>query len=392
MRNSGTIAHWQGFGFDGKTRTSMCARRVAELLTLAGITVNGRQPWDPQVHNDRFFQRMLTAGTLGAGEAYMDGWWDVEALDELFVRLERAQLHKRFGRLMTFLPALKGRMVNLQTLVRAKHVAERHYNLGNDLYQAMLGQHMQYSCAYWPGAETLDQAQENKLHLICRKLGLQPGMRLLDVGGGFGSLSRFAAKEYGCEVVAYNISRAQVAYAREVCRGLPVRVEEKDYRLAVNEPHKFDRIVSVGFFEHVGHKNYQAFLELVRGCLKDEGLFLLHTIGGNELHTSTDPWIDKYIFANGVIPSMTQLAGAMEGRWVVEDWHNFGPDYDRTLMSWWRNFEDAWPKLRSKYDDRFYRMWKYYLLTSAGAFRARTLQLWQVVLSKGDVAAYRSVR
>lgn len=392
MRISGTVDNWHGLGDGGDARPSGSAQKVAELLAYAGITVNGGQPWDLRVHDQRFFQRVLATGNLGAGEAYMDGWWEVDALDEFFARVERAGLHEKVGALWAYLLALKGRVLNRQTKARGKRVAEHHYNLGNDLYQAMLGRYMQYSCAYWRGAKTVDQAQENKLHLICRKLGLTPGMRLLDIGGGFGSLARFAAKEYGCEVVSYNISREQVAYARDLCQGLPVRIEQKDYRAAADEPQKFDRIVSVGFFEHVGHKNYRAFLELMRGCLKDSGLFLLHTIGGNQSRTSTDAWIDKYIFPDGVLPSMAQITTAMEGRWVVEDWHNLGPDYDRTLMAWWRNFEDAWPRLRSAYDERFYRMWKYYLLSSAGAFRARTLQLWQIVLSKGDVASYTSVR
>jgi len=392
MRISGTVDHWQGFGDGGDARPSASARKLTELLAAAGITVNGRQPWDLRVRDPRFFRRVLATGNLGAGEAYMDGWWEVDALDEFFARVERAGLSEKVGALWSFLQALKGSLMNRQTWARGQRVAEHHYNLGNDLYQAMLGRYMQYSCAYWQGAKTINQAQKNKLHLICRKLGLMPGMRLLDVGGGFGSLARFAAKEYGCEVVSYNISGEQVAYAREVCRELPVRIEQKDYRAAAAEPQPFDRIVSVGFFEHVGHKNYHAFLELMRGCLKDGGLFLLHTIGGNQSRTSTDAWIDKYIFPDGMLPSMAQLTTAMEGRWVVEDWHNLGPDYDRTLMAWWRNFERSWPRLRSAYDERFYRMWRYYLLSSAGAFRARTLQLWQIVLSKGDVASYTSMR
>ena len=392
MGISGTAHNWQVFGDGGEARPSGTARRVADILAGAGITVNGREPWDLRVRDDRFFERVLALGNLGAGEAYMDGWWEVDALDEFFERVEKAGLERNFRDIWSVLVALKGRLANLQNLALAKRVAERHYNLGNDLYRRMLGRHMQYSCAYWRGAKTLNQAQENKLHLICRKLGLVPGMRLLDLGGGFGSLAHFAATEYGCEVVSYNISREQVAYARQLCDGLPVRIEEKDYRLAADEPEPFDRIVSVGFFEHVGHRNYKTFLKLARGCLKDGGLFLLHTIGGNQTRTSTDAWIDKYIFPGGMLPSTTQLSAAMEGCWVVEDWHNFGPDYDRTLMAWWQNFERGWPKLRSTYDDRFYRMWKYYLLSSAGAFRARSLQLWQIVLSKGDVPSYRSVR
>jgi cyclopropane-fatty-acyl-phospholipid synthase len=392
MRISGTADHWHDLKQEHRPALPRAARKVAKLLGHAGIRLNGPAPWDIQVHDSRFYGRVLMAGSLGAGESYVDGWWDVDALDEFFARVEKANLAEKLGGLGALALAVKATVLNLQTRARAKKVAEKHYDLGNDLFEAMLGGSMQYSCAYWRGAETLDQAQENKLHLICRKLGLQPGMRLLDIGGGFGSLSRFAAKEYGCEVVAYNISREQVAYARELCRGLSVRIEEKDYRAAALEPEPFDRIVSVGFFEHVGYRNYRPFFELVRGLLKNSGLFLLHSIGGNQTRTVTDPWIDKYIFPNGMLPSMRQISEAIEGFWVMEDWHNFGPDYDRTLIAWWQNFENAWPQLRSRYDSRFYRMWRYYLLSCAGAFRARTLQLWQIILSKGDVPCYTPVR
>ena len=371
---------------------SAAARKVTELLAFAGIGVNGSEPWDIQIHDERFFNRALGEGSIGVGESYMDGWWDVEALDEFFNRFRRADLASKVHDLKTALLVLKTRALNLQTTQRAKQVAQAHYDLGNQLYQAMLDRRMQYTCAYWKDAVTLDQAQENKLHLICRKLRLQPGMTLLELGGGFGGLAYFAAKEYGCQVVSYNISREQVAYGRDLCKGLPVRFEQKDYRESAQEAARFDRVVSVGLCEHIGYKNYRQFMQLAHGRLNAQGLFLLHTIGSNESYSYTDPWIHKYIFPNGLIPSMAQLTTAWEGLWVAEDWHNFGPDYDRTLMHWWANFEQAWPELRSVYSDRFYRMWKYYLMASAGSFRSRRLQLWQVVLSKGDIASYTPVR
>jgi cyclopropane-fatty-acyl-phospholipid synthase len=252
---------------------------------------------------------------------------------------------------------------------------------------------MQYTCAYWKGAHNLDEAQENKLHLICRKLHLKPGMRVLELGGGFFGLARFMAAEYGCEVVSYNISREQVKFGRELCAGLPVRIEEKDYREAVHEKEPFDRAAAVGLCEHIGPKNYRPFLELVRSKLKNGSLFLLHTIGGNRSLNSTDPWTDKYIFPHGVVPSAAQLGQAFEDLWVVEDWHNFGPDYDRTLMAWWKNFSTHYCTLdKQRYDQRFFRMWKLYLMMSAGAFRSRRLQLWQIVLSFGGAPAYEAVR
>ena len=397
MRQTSTVEGWQESQSRSSDKKSVrydsaSAQKVTELLAFAGIAVNGSEPWDIQIHDERFFNRALGEGSIGVGESYVDGWWDVEALDEFFHRFRRADLASKVHDLKTALLVLKTKALNLQTMQRAKQVAHAHYDLGNRLYQAMLDRRMQYTCAYWKDAVTLDQAQENKLHLICRKLQLKPGMTLLELGGGFGGFAHFAAKEYGCHVVSYNISREQVAFGRDLCQGLPVRFEQKDYREAAHEPHRFDRVASIGLCEHIGYKNYRLFMQLAHGCLKDQGLFLLHTIGSNESYSYTDPWIHKYIFPNGLIPSMAQLTTAWEGVWVAEDWHNFGPDYDRTVIAWWQNFERAWPDLHPAYGDRFYRMWKYYLMASAGSFRARRLQLWQIILSKGDISSYTSVR
>jgi cyclopropane-fatty-acyl-phospholipid synthase len=388
----------QEFGFQrvtprfGDLPRSAAARQIAEIFALADIRIDGERDWDIQVHNSSFYERVFSQGSLGVGESYMDGWWDVDALDEFVARIHRADPYRRVGRWRTLLLALKGRLLNPQTLPRAVRVGREHYDLGNDLFEAMLGHRMQYTCAYWAGAHDLDQAQENKLLLICRKLHLARGMSVLDLGGGFGGLAHFLATEYGCSVVSYNISRKQVAYGREMCKGLPVRFEEKDYRESARETGLFDRVVAIGLCEHIGYKNYRCFLDLVYNLLKPQGLFLLHTIGSNQSVTSTDEWTDKYIFVGGMLPSIAQLGKTFERGWVVEDWHNFGPDYDRTLLAWWHNFARAWPALRSAYGSRFYRMWRYYLLSSAGSFRARKLQLWQVVLSKGDIPAYAPVR
>lgn len=367
-------------------------RAVRRLLAQGDIEVNGPRPWDIQVYDNRFYHRLLAESSLGGGEAFMDGWWDVEALDVFFQKLEQVDPYGNFGKLPLFLLALKSHVLNCQTKLFARQVAQQHYDLGNDLYEAMLDQHMQYTCGYWKDANNLADAQEHKLDLICRKLHLEKGMRVLELGGGFGGLARFIASRYGCEVVSYNISHQQIEYGRRMCAGLPVRFEERDYRDAVHEPEVFDRVAAVGLCEHIGYKNYRGFLEVARARLRDTGLFLLHTIGANRSETFTDPWIDKYIFPNGMLPSVTQLGQAMEDLWIVEDWHNFGPDYDPTLMAWWHNFQAAWPALGAKYGSRFYRMWRFYLLACAGRFRARKMQLWQIVLSKGDVGRYVPVR
>ncbi len=365
---------------------------VAKILASSDVQLDGTRPWDIRVHDHRFFDRVLSHGSVGLGESYMDGWWHAEALDEFFDKVQRIELYKQVGRLNAFWLALKGQIINRQTARRSQDVGREHYDLGNDLYEAMLGETMQYTCGYWRSASTLHEAQMQKLDLIARKLHLSPNMDVLELGSGFGGLARFLTSEYRCRVVSYNISAEQVAYARDLCHGLPVRFEQRDYREAAKEPEDFDRVVSIGLCEHIGYKNYRSFLNLVHARLKDGGLFLLHTIGGNASYTSTDAWIDKYIFPNGMVPSIVQLGNAMEYHWVVEDWHNFGPDYDRTLMAWWNNFNRAWPDLQKKYGERFYRMWKYYLMASAGTFRSRKLQLWQIVMSKGDALSYTPVR
>ena len=262
-------------------------------------------------------------------------------------------------------------------------VIDEHYQLGNDLYRNMLDSSMGYSCGYWKNAKTLYDAQTAKYDLICRKLGLKPGMSVLDIGCGFGGFAKHAAERYGAHVTGITLSANQAEFARQACVGLPVEIRVQDYR---DVAQTFDRVVEIGMFEHVGSRNYRTFMEMVHRCLKDGGLFMLHTIGGNESTCVCDPWINTYIFPSGHLPSISQIGTSIEGLFVMEDWHNFGTDYDTTLKAWFSNFNANWPKIKEQYGDRFYRMWKYYLLSCAGAFRARSIQLWEVVLSKDGVA------
>jgi cyclopropane-fatty-acyl-phospholipid synthase len=362
-----------------------------DLLTLAGVSINGKNPWDICVHDGRFFRRALTEGELGLGESYMDGWWDADQLDECICKVLTARLDEKIRRSF---PALLrfalAKLVNFQSRRRAFIIGERHYDLGNDLFVNMLDRRMNYSCAYWENAATLDEAQERKLDLICRKLHLEPGMRVLDIGCGWGAFGKYAAERHGVRVVGITVSKEQVALGKKMCEGLPVEFQLMDYR---NVQGTFDRIVSVGMIEHVGYKNYRTYFEVAKRCLKDDGVFLLHSIGANRSSASVNAWTHKYIFPNGMLPSIAQLGKAMEGLFVMEDWHSFGQYYDRTLMAWYQNFTSNWEKLRNRYDDRFYRMWKFYLLSSAGSFRARHIQVWQIVLSKrGLMGGYHAVR
>jgi len=363
-----------------------------ELLAPAGVTVGTDHSADVQILAPRALEQILRRGSLGAGEAYMRGWWDATALDDCFFRIIRNGLDGHFRSWRALWLTLRAWLSNPQRPSRAFAVGEAHYDLGNELFEAMLDTRMVYSCGYWARARTVDEAQVDKLELICRKLDLRPGQRLLDIGCGWGSLCRYAAEHFGVEAVGITVSREQQALAREHCRGLPVDIRLLDYRdLPADEC--FDHAASVGMLEHVGEKNYGTLFHCVRQTLKPDGLFLLHTIGSNRSSHSTDPWIDRYIFPGGQLPSLRQLANAVEGHFVVEDIHNFGADYDPTLRAWFANFDAAWPGLARHYDETFYRMWKYYLLTCAGAFRARALQLWQLLLSpRGALSGYRRER
>jgi cyclopropane-fatty-acyl-phospholipid synthase len=364
--------------------------KVERLLSFPDVEIGRARPWAIQVHNERLYERILAEGSLGLGESYMDGWWDCARLDEFFHRILRVKLDTKVKPWTECFGVLKAKLFNLQKPSRSFRVGQHHYDISNDLYRRMLGERLIYSCGYWGNASTLDEAQEAKLALVCRKLDLRPGMRVLDIGCGWGGAAKFVAERYQVEVLGITVSEEQARFGKELCQGLPVEIRLQDYRSLKGA---FDRILSLGMFEHVGYKNYVTFMGVVNRCLKSDGLCLLHTIGGNRSVASTDPWIERYIFPNSMLPSARQICAAIEGLFVLEDWHNFGADYDKTLMHWFRNFHENWEALKKDYDERFYRMWKYYLLSCAGSFRARRNQLWQIVLSpKGVPDGYRAPR
>lgn len=367
--------------------------RFQLLLDYADIQINGDRDWDIQVHNPDIYYRLLSHGTLGFAEAYMDGWWDCRRLDQMLTRVLAADINKK----MTGLARLKfiahlcwHALCNSQTESRAFEVGEVHYNIGNDLYRRMLDPTMSYSCGYWAQADNLVDAQRNKLELICQKLQLEPGMTLLDIGCGWGGLAEYAARHYKVRVTGITVSSEQKKLAEQRVAGLPVDIQLIDYRSLEG---RFDRIASVGMFEHVGPKNYRTYFKTAKKLLAPEGLFLLHTIGEERTSNAPDPFINRYIFPNGKVASRKHLSDASAEILRLEDWHNFGLDYDRTLMAWAENFENYWDDLKANYSDRFYRMWRYYLYSCAGFFRSRKGQLWQVVFAHPQRRAeYRSLR
>jgi cyclopropane-fatty-acyl-phospholipid synthase len=374
----------------------MIKEGIQKALAKADIKIDGDRPWDIKVHDPRLYRRIALTGLMGFGDAYVDGWWDCDEIDTFFYKALTAGLHKdaRFT-LNNYLTYFKEKLFNLQSKPRAFIVGEEHYDLGNDLYEAMLDKRLVYTCGYWKDAKTLDEAQEAKLDLTCRKLNLKPGQTVLDIGCGWGSFAIFAAEKYKVSVVGITVSKEQVEFTRSRCAGLPIEIRLQDYR-DVNE--KFDHIVSLGMMEHVGHKNYREYMEVASRCLKDDGLFLLHTMGqSDDYPNTTEPeahWLIKYIFPNGMMPSVSQIGKAAENIFMMEDWHTFGQDYDKTMMAWFKNFDKNWPSLEAKYGKRFYRMWKYYLLSFCGGWRTHArYNLWQIVFSKKPVkGGYRSIR
>ncbi|MBS1255483.1 MAG: Cyclopropane-fatty-acyl-phospholipid synthase [Deltaproteobacteria bacterium] len=370
------------------------AKKVMEkYLLLSDIEINGERPWDLQVNNPAAFDRIASGGSLAMGESYMDGWWDCDALDQFFEKIFENKLDQKLktkSRKPFWTSFIKARKIVSPDKSKAYEIGERHYDKGNKLFTLMLDKRLNYSCGYWEKASTLDEAQEAKLDLVCRKLDLKPGMKVLDIGCGWGAFVKYAAEEYGVSVEGITVSKQQQVFAEKLCQGLDVKIELKDYREISG---KFDRIVSIGMFEHVGYKNYRKFMELTKRCLTEDGLFLLHTIGRNDSGKSTDSWIAKYIFPNSMLPSAGQITTASEGLFIMEDWHNFGQYYDNTLMAWYDNFSRNWHFLKEEYDERFFRMWRYYLLSCAGIFRARIKQLWQIVFSKNGLKwGYRCQR
>jgi len=362
---------------------------VEGLLARADVQIGGGRPWDIEVHDDRFFKRVLLHGELGFGESYMDGDWDCGSLDQLSTRLFASGVDNSALNPIDVVNGLVARLLTRQTRTRARQRVAPHYDLGNDLFEAMLdARHMAYTCAYWrPGVTTLEEAQEAKLDLVCRKLALEPGMRLLDIGCGWGGLAKYAAERYGVHVTGVTLSREQVALGSIRAAGLPVDLRVEDYRDTAGT---FDRVVSIGCLEHVGHLNHRRFFEVVRERLGDRGFALVHSIGVCRTEYRGGRFLDKYVFPLVNLPSIAQIGRAIDGLFVLDDTHNIGMHYDRTLMEWHGRFERAWPDLQGRYASllggRFKRMFDFYLLMSAGFVRSRRAQVWQMILTPPGVS------
>jgi len=367
------------------------------ISSAADIRFDGQRPWDLQVHDPGLFSDLLQRGSLALGEGYVAGLWDCDQLDELITRLLQVRANQPLSLRAALTAALeraREQLLNPQSLARAFRVGRQHYDIDHRVYQATLDRRLVYSCGYWKGVSSLEDAQLQKLERICRKLQLQPGQRLLDVGCGWGSLAAHAAEHHGVRVTGITVSAAQYLWIREHYGQLPIEVELCDYRsLPALLSGRFDRIASVGMFEHVGPRNHETFFRCMRQLMDADGLLLLHTIGHGGRHGGTDPWIDAYVFPGGRLPSAVELCSASSPHLRLEDWENFGADYVRTLRAWWHNFQGRWPELQPQLGAGFYRFWRYYLLSCAGYFRSGQGQLWQLVMSRPESSrVYRSLR
>jgi len=397
---------------------------VQKILSPLDIQINGNRPWDMIVYDQETYKRILSEGSLGLGESYINGGWDSLQLDEFFCKLTKDKPDIKTFNPRVIIPILASKLFNPQREGKSKRVIDQHYNLGNHFYTQMLDRnYMQYSCAYFKDTDNLDEAQKNKLELICGKLHLPKkgeGQtdRILEIGSGFGGFAKFATTNYNCEVTGYNISREQAAFSRELTKDLPVKIMELDYRDAIVSRNKesFNKVVSIGFWEHAGPKNYRTGMEIVDFCLKPEGLFLLQTIGRHNNHGKRfDSWINYRIFPGGCLPFASEILESSEGLFRLEDVHNFGHYYADTLGAWFKNFDSNWKqfkeengeefykKLKVSFKDwpdfekdegeKFYRMWKYYLLSCKGAFESGSIDLYQFVFSKGNFSwLYEPVR
>lgn len=361
-----------------------------------GKPIDGTNATDAVVQRiktgDRAVHRRIERdGIFGLGETYMQGDWSAAQLDNVLYAAFTAPLAPRsaVGRLRWLVTIMEQYLFNRQAGQRAFEIGMEHYDLGNHLFRAMLDDTMTYTCGMWDNASTLHDAQEAKLELICRKLGLRPGLHVLDIGCGWGNFARYAAERFGVKVTGITVSQQQADMARQRCHGLPVEIRYQDYR-ELNET--FDRIVSIEMIEAVGRRNLAAFYRVVDRCLKHDGTFVLQAISGDTFsRTSHRPmdefalWLLKYIFPNGYLPKQHELVAPRDTSLLIEGWQSFGSDYDRTLQAWAANFNAAWDELQHQYDDLFRRRWNFYLHGCMAAFRSRSIDVYQIVYTKGGV-------
>ena len=338
------------------------------------------------IKNDIFFNKLLDRGELGLAESYMDGDWESNDLGNLLKKLmfyqdilESKAKYQTINFLYLKIFSTYESFFNTNTLIKSPENIQKHYDVGNDLYNKMLGTTMQYTCAYFNKDDmTLDEAQESKMDLIAKKLDLKEGMDVIDIGCGFGSMANYLAKKYKVKVTGVTLSPEQKNFSDEYFGNENVSIEVKDYRLVRG---KFDRVYSVGMFEHIGSKNYKEYFDKCYDLLKDDGIMFCHTMGiSRPNYHQNEYFASKYIFPEGELPDMLNLTEGYSEKWRLEDFQNIGISYSKTFDAWRENIGN-WETLEG-YDERFKRMWEYYLHLFAENFRCQNFLLFQNVFTK----------
>lgn len=334
----------------------------------------------------RALLELIKSPSVGFGECYTRGLIDIHGDILAFANeITAAQTHRCGSGY--YRPKLRSLLyaIRRNSLSRSRQNVHHHYDLGNDFYRLWLDERMVYTCAYYDTpAATLADAQVAKLEHVCRKLQLRPGQKVIEAGCGWGALALHMAGHYGVNVLAYNNSAEQVAFAREraAALGLDDRVTfiEDDYR---NIDARCDAFVSVGMLEHVGLASFRSLGALIKRSLKPEGVGLIHSIG-RSFPDRTDPWIVKHIFPGGHVPSLGEMMAVFEPhKFSILDVENLRPHYARTCAAWLENFEAASDTVAKMYDEEFVRMWRLYLAGSSAGFQSGTLQLYQIVFTPG---------
>lgn len=337
-----------------------------------------------KLHKDIPLSALTTSTSLALGEAYMDG--DLEIEGDLYFALDH--FLGQMGKFSTDESALKKIMHSSVSKKNQEREVQSHYDIGNDFYRLWLDETMSYSCGYFLHEDdTLYQAQVNKVDYILKKLYLKEGMTLLDIGCGWGFLLIEAAKKYKVHGTGITLSKEQYKAFQDKIKseGLEGQVDVMllDYRDLPKENRQYDRVVSVGMVEHVGRENYPLFMDCVKKVLKPGGVFLLHFISGLKEHTG-DPWIRKYIFPGGTVPSLREmLSCAADLDFHTMDVENLRLHYNRTLLCWEKNFKDHIDEVRKMFDERFIRMWDLYLSSCAATFHNGIIDLHQVLFTNG---------
>jgi cyclopropane-fatty-acyl-phospholipid synthase len=296
------------------------------------------------VHDSTFYKDVLMRGSLGLGNTYIEGKWSSENIDNVIFNILSSGFYQKVAPVYDFFRNTKSKIINLQSKKGSRKVIETHYDLPAVFYSAFLDPYFQYTCGFFEGTENLNQAQINKMHMICKKLVLMPCQSVLDIGGGWGGLAQFMTEHYRVKPVVVTLSKEQANYIR--ANYSKVEVLECDYREVPDKlkGEKFDAISAVGIFEHIGHKNYKTFMSVVNQCLSPGGRFLLQTIYTLSRQPEQNPWVEEHIFPNSEIPTKKLVELSARRHFTLAKDNGFQeltPNYCKTLLAWNDNLKNA---------------------------------------------------